>query len=184
MIAFLMVIESEETRSKLEEVYKLYREKLFLIAKDILHDNYEAEDVVQNAIIKMAECIDDDCDPKSNDTQGLVIIIVRRLSFNIYNKRNRWKTVDIEDNESAISHDVSANPELQLLHIDQRERVSRELEKIKGEYADILTLRHYNDYSFKKISGILSTSEDNARMRYQRAKKALSGIMGGGINGK
>lgn len=179
-----MVIENEEIRCKLEEVYRLYRERLFLIAKDILHDDYEAEDVVQNAIIKMAECIDEDCDPKSNDVQGLVIVIVRRLSINIYNKRKKWEMVDLEENEAAISYDESTDPELQLLHIDQKEWVSRELEKIKGEYADILTLRHYYDYTFKKISSILSTSEDNARMRYMRAKKALSGIMGGGINGK
>ncbi|MBN2285977.1 MAG: sigma-70 family RNA polymerase sigma factor [Tissierellales bacterium] len=184
MIAFLMVIENEETRCKLEEIYRLYRGKLILIAMEILHDDYEAEDVVQNAIIKMAECIDEDCNPKSNDVQGLVIVIVRRLSINIYNKRKKWEMVDLEENEAAISHDESTDPELQLLHIDQKEWVSRELEKIKGEYADILTLRHYYDYTFKKISSILSISEDNARMRYMRAKKALSGIIGGGINGK
>ena len=184
MIVFLMVIENEVTRCKLEEIYKLYREKLILIAKDILHDEHEAEDIVQSAIIKMAECIDDKSDPKSHDVEGLVIVIVRRLAFNIYNKRKKWKTVDVEDCEVAISNDESTDPELHLLHIDQREWMSRKLAKIKEEYADILTLRHYYDYSFKKISDILSTSEDNVRMRYMRARKALNVIIGGGIDEK
>jgi len=87
MIAFLMTIEDEETRSILEEKYKLHKKKMYYTARGIIHDDYEAEDAVQEALIKVSKYIDKNMDPKCNKTLGLIVIIVRSISINIYNKR-------------------------------------------------------------------------------------------------
>ncbi len=58
-------------------------------AYDILKDHYEAEDVVQDAMIKVANIIDGIEDVNCNKTRALIVIIVRNLSFNIYNRRKR-----------------------------------------------------------------------------------------------
>src|SRR5665647_2009931 len=115
MLTFLMIIEDEVTRSKLEEIYLLHKKKLFYIARDILHDDYEAEDVVQEALIKISKYIDEDMDPKCNKTIGLIVIIVRRIAINIYNQRQRRKTVDIDGYENVICNDEIVNPELHVL---------------------------------------------------------------------
>jgi len=87
MIAFLMTIEDEETRNILEEIYKLHKKKMYYTARGIIHDDYEAEDAVQEALIKISKYIDKKMDPKCNKTLGLIVIIVRSISINIYNKR-------------------------------------------------------------------------------------------------
>lgn len=80
----LMVIENEKIRSGLEGIYNLYSKHLWYIANDILRDEYEAEDVVQTAFIKVSEYLDENTDIRCNKTRGLIVIIVRNIAINIY----------------------------------------------------------------------------------------------------
>ena len=41
MIAFLMTIESEKTRNKLEEIYVTYYKEIYVTAYSILKDHHE-----------------------------------------------------------------------------------------------------------------------------------------------
>ena len=177
MIAFLMAIEDEITRSKLENIYRLHRKKLWYIANDILHDEYEAEDAVQEALIKVSEYIDENSDVKCNKTVGLIVIIVRRLSINIYNKRKRIKNVEF-DRFEALVEDDGWSPEIHVLRLDEKEWIAEKLAKIKKEYADILTLKYYYEYPNSDIADMLSTSEGNVRIRLMRARNALHTIIG------
>ncbi len=177
MIAFLMVIEDEITRNKLEDIYRLHRKKLWYIANDILHDEYEAEDAVQEALIKVSEYIDKNFDVNCNKTVGLVVIIVRRISINIYNQRKRRKTEDFGHFENMVDDDVW-NPEVYVLRLDEMEWIADKLASMKKEYADILTLKYFYEYSNKDIADILSTSEGNVRIRLMRARNALHAIIG------
>jgi len=184
MLTFLMIIEDEVTRSKLEEIYLLHKKKLFYIARDILHDDYEAEDVVQEALIKISKYIDEDMDPKCNKTIGLIVIIVRRIAINIYNQRQRRKTVDIDGYENVMCDEEILNPELHVLRLDQKEWMAKKLAKIKQEYADLLSLKYYFGYSNSEIADMLSISDGNVRIRLMRARKALHEIIGGEVDEK
>ncbi|MBN2286387.1 MAG: C39 family peptidase [Tissierellales bacterium] len=73
MIAFLMVIEDESIRNKLTEVYELHNKKLIYIANNILHDKYEAEDAVQEALIKISEYIEFKTNTKSGGSGALSV---------------------------------------------------------------------------------------------------------------
>jgi RNA polymerase sigma-70 factor (ECF subfamily) len=177
MIAFLMAIEDEITRNKLEDIYRLHRKKLWYVANDILHDEYEAEDAVQEALIKVSEYIDKNFDVKCNKTVGLVVIIVRRLSINIYNKRKRRKNVEVDSFEN-VADDDGWSPEIHVLRLDEKEWIAEKLADIKKKYADILTLKYFYEYSNRDIADMLSTSEGNVRIRLMRAKNALHTIIG------
>ncbi len=89
MLPFLLIVEEFETRSKLEQIYDNYKKIAYWTAYDILKDHYEAEDVVQDAMIKVANIIDGIEDVNCNKTRALIVIIVRNLSFNIYNRRKK-----------------------------------------------------------------------------------------------
>ena len=92
MLLFGIVIDDEVTRNKIEEIYRVYRNLLFYTAYCILKDYHEAEDVVHTAIIKLCSHIDKIDDIECNKTKAFLVIIVRNIAINVYNKKeiNRY----------------------------------------------------------------------------------------------
>lgn len=179
-----MVIEDESIRSKMAEIYKTYGKRLWSVANNLLHDEHEAEDAVQEALLKSTKYIDDDFDPKSNEALGLMITIVRGVSKSIYKKNHKIKTLDIEGRENEICNDEVVNPEQYVLQLGQQEWVAEKLSEIKVEYSDLLSLKYHYEYSNSEIASMLSMSEGNVRVKLMRARNSLQKIIGGGSDGK
>lgn len=51
MLTFLIVIDNQEERDKLEGLYIAYHKQMFYIANEILKDIHESQDVVQTSIL-------------------------------------------------------------------------------------------------------------------------------------
>ena len=174
MLSFLSIIEDVETRSKLEQIYNNYKKDAYWTSYNILKDHHEAEDVLQDAIIRISTIIDNIDEIKCNKTRGLFVIIVRNLSFNIFNRRKNKEYTSYEEIE-MISQDLSLDEE--MIRLDQTKLMAEKLEKINPDYADILTLKFYYEYSNLEISELLNITDGNVRTRLHRAKSAIKEIL-------
>ena len=179
MILFLTVIEDSVIRHCLEVLYLQYHKELWYVAKSILKDEHEAEDVVQTAFIRVAKYIDKNFDPNCNKSKALIVIIVRNLAKDVYNQRKRRSTIPIEEVEYGLEDQSVETPEIHVLRLDQSREVAKKLTAIKPDYSDILTLRYTYDYSDMEIAALLDIKEGNVRARLSRARKALHSIIGG-----
>lgn len=182
MLLFLNVIEDKVLLSRLEEAYHLYKKELLYIANDILNDYHEAEDVVQTAFIKFSDYLDEEMDIKCHKTKGLIVMIVRNLSINIFNQRKNRTTANIDVLADVIQDESNISPEVNVLRLDQSCEMAKSLSEINKSYADILTLKYSYEYSNTEIAFMLAISEANVRKRLSRAKKALINIIGGDAN--
>lgn len=54
-IAFLTLNMDENTKNKFEQIYYKYRNLLFTYARSIVNSNADAEDILQNAFIKISD---------------------------------------------------------------------------------------------------------------------------------
>ena len=52
MLCYLCLLDTEEEKSKFEELYNQYRKLMYLCAKEILRDEQLAEDAVHEAFLK------------------------------------------------------------------------------------------------------------------------------------
>ena len=52
---YLSSLDTQEDRSKFEEIYQKYRSKMYGIAYSILGNNEDSEDAVHNAFVKLAD---------------------------------------------------------------------------------------------------------------------------------
>lgn len=177
MMIFLNIISDDVLRSRLEELYHLYKRDLLYVANDILNDYHEAEDVTQTAFIKFADYLDNEMDVKCYKTKALIVIIVRNLSFNIYNQRKRKTTVNIDDFRDVICDSENLDPEVNVLRLDSSREMAKRLSEINTRYADILVLKYNYELTNTEISKMLSISEVNVRKRLSRAKKALKKVV-------
>lgn len=55
MILYLQMIDAPKDRSKFERLYLAYRDLMFYVANQILHNEQDAEDAVHQAFLKVGE---------------------------------------------------------------------------------------------------------------------------------
>ncbi len=169
MLVYLNLIDTEEEKSKFEQIYYNYRHTMFYVAKGILKDDYLSEDAVHNALINIAKNMDKINDIKSNRTKGYVTVIVRNISFNMIKQQN--KIVDIEEFEENMTDDLSLEDEvLSKLSVDY---IVAEIINLPAIYKDVLYLSYVEDLNTQEISSLINISNEAVKKRLQRGRKIL-----------
>lgn len=176
MITLLMAIENENVRNKLEEIYLEYNKDMFITAYSILHNYHEAEDVVQDAILRIVNNLDKILDIKCKKTRSYLVIIVRNLSFNVYNKRKNIIFLEHEEVNRLPNKEELLIQE-DMIRLDLSNEISSYLSKLYQPYSDILTLRYYYELDISVIAELLDITENNVSVRLSRAKLALKNII-------
>ncbi len=175
MFTFLLMIENTENRNKLEQLYIKYHKYMFFIANGILKNSYEAQDVIQTAIIKMVHYLDKIDEIECNKTKHLIVTITKSTAIDILRRKSKIEYLSPDVFEDYM--DVSPNAEDLVIRLSETKELLEKLSEIKEEYADILTLKYYQDLSDKEIADVLCISHENVRTRLSRAKTALKKIM-------
>lgn len=174
MFIYLMMLDTEEEKSKFEKVYFKYRQLMFQVANGILKDEYLAEDVVHKSFIKIMKHLDKIKEIECPKTKGFVVIIVKNTAIDLYRKRKRENTVEI-DEEVLIEH---RGRRVDQEVIDKIENpLTAAILSLPHHYSEIILLKYNHSYTDKQIAGLLGLSEDNVKKRLQRAKKKLKEIM-------
>lgn len=176
MIAFLMAIEDEKKRSKLEKIYIEYHKAIYVTAYSILKDHYEAEDVVQDAVFRLADNLHKISEIKCKKTLSYLVIIVRNLSYNVYNKRKGLALLE-HDEVKRIPDNETILIEERIIQMDFSSEMAKYLQQIHPPYADILTLRYYHELKVYEIAKVLDISENNTSVRINRALMALRKVL-------
>ncbi|GAU76648.1 RNA polymerase sigma factor [Fusibacter sp. 3D3] len=172
MITLLMLIECEETRNKLEEIFVTFYKDMFITAYSILKDHHEAEDIVQEAILRLSKHLDKISEVKCRETRAYVVIIVRNLAINTYNKRSSLILLESYDVKTLNENEVFLI-ENHMIRIELSKEIAEHLENLHPTYADILTLKYYYELSISEIGDLLGITENNASVRLSRARLAF-----------
>ena len=95
MLIYLSLLDTQEDISKFELIYNTYKKQMYYTANNILKDNYLAEDAVHNAFLRIIDNLEKIDDVNSHNTKGLIVIIVKNVSIDIYRK-NKKERIYIE----------------------------------------------------------------------------------------
>jgi len=86
---FFMTIENEADCNKLTELYEAHSKVMYRVAYSIMRDHFAAEDVVQEAFIRLEKNIFKISQIRCNETRAFLVTIVRNLAINAYNDRKK-----------------------------------------------------------------------------------------------
>lgn len=163
--------------SDLEFINKLfieYRQMMFKVAMDILHNKADAEDAVQDAFLCIINNLEKISHIPCKEKAFYFVVIIENISINKYNKKNRHPLVDI-DKCIEISSDYS---------VDKRVDEDLLIKKIKDALAElsdrdysIMYLYIFNQMTPKEIAEKLDIPEKNIHTYITRAKKRLVKIL-------
>ena len=163
MLIYLQLIETEEDKSKFEEIYSEYRNLMFFLAHNRLHNKQDAEDAVHQVFVKIAENIQK-VEPVSPKTKRLVVVMIENTVTDMLRKRSRYSSVEYLEEDRAVP-----TPEL-----DEENLLDQCILKLPEKQRTVIWLKYRDGYSLREIAGLMGITLVWAQKLDQRAKKRLA----------
>ncbi len=162
----------------------LYERKMLSFAFRILRDSHEAEDAVQEALLKAYRKIDTFSKEASFSTW--VFTILNHVCLDILRKKKRHgedKHMSLhqeskdEENYEVQIEDTSPGPEEAYRQKKAMEAVSDAIETLSEEHRVMIVLRDVQGMDYEEIAKITGLPPGTVKSRINRARLALRKIL-------
>ena len=152
----------------ISEVMK-YKDKLYRFALKMLGNEFDAEDVVQEVLVKVwqksdqLELID--------NKQAWCMTVTRNLSIDKIRGRKSTNASAIEDYHYLT--DTKPTPDIQTEDKESLSIVMKTLNSLPVNQKEIIHLRDIEGYTYKEIAEITGYSEEQVKVNLFRARQKL-----------
>jgi RNA polymerase sigma-70 factor (ECF subfamily) len=150
-----------------------YQKPLFNAAFWIVRRVEDANDVIQEVFLKVAERLNE-YDPQFKFFSWIYRIAVNE-SLNMLRRNRREETLD--EGHDLPAED-SANPERQVGDAQLSGRIRGALMHMPADDRMVLSLRHFSECSYQQIGQILQVDEKTVKSRLFEARQRLRGMLG------
>ena len=154
-------------QKEFETLIRRIRRQLHREALRLLADNDEAEDVTQEAVLKlwaMRRQLDE-----YRSVEALAMVMVRRLSLS---RKRTAATISLTDcQQRDVSNDAS--PEEQLIMQEEEAKVMQLIATLPDAQQAILRMKHIDGLETSEIASITGSSEEAIRKNLSRARKRI-----------
>jgi RNA polymerase sigma-70 factor (ECF subfamily) len=177
MLQIILAIKNENERMLVEEIYETYEKHMYMIAFGILHNQQDAEDAVNNTVIKIIRYIDKFVDISCKETKRLIVIYTRSVAFNMYKLKKRklnfsLPVSDDEDTDYEIRDEETSLEDI-VINDETISIVRKSIEKLDVKYRDVIILKYYHHLKNAQIADILGISESAVNSRLTRARQLI-----------
>jgi RNA polymerase sigma-70 factor (ECF subfamily) len=97
LLSYLQMAESEDDKTKFEQIYLTYRGLMFYVANQILHNEQDAEDCVHQAFLSILGNLKNISEVRCPKTRSYVVIIVERKSLDLLRKTKHEMLTEITE---------------------------------------------------------------------------------------
>jgi RNA polymerase sigma-70 factor (sigma-E family) len=159
---------------KVSLVERLYhREALALVrlARLFTDDRTGAEDIVQEAFIRLYHSADRISDTKKSAAY------LRSIVINLARDYNRRGLLSLRHVDSMIDDRRPTIPEDESLRTESQNEVIKALQALSGRQRECLVLRFYFDLSEKEIAETLAISTNSVKTHCRRGLEALGPML-------
>lgn len=157
-----------------EILVRRYNQRLYRVARAILRDDTEAEDVMQEAYVRAFQYLHQ-FEGRSPFSTWLTRIAVHEALARV---RTRQRVVQFEepeeDSEMGISLvERSLDPEQQTSTAEVGKLLEEALLRLPEQYRTVLMLRDVEDMSTAETAEALSLTEENVKVRLHRGRSMM-----------
>ena len=153
-------------RQDFEQVVPELRLKLLKIALFYLTDEEEAEDVVQDTLLKLWMTRSSINDGKAG-MEALGITIAKNLSIDRLRTIQRHRHEELPDN---IVHDDGTNAQTRMEQKENENWIKAVVSNLPDKHRAVLQMRQEEQMEFSEIARIMGTSETSVRVILSRAR--------------
>lgn len=184
MLLYLISQVEREDVPKIEYIYKRYHKAMMRFAKarlkhaDVVDYEIDAEDVVQNAFLKISKYIKKiDFGVSEKELKAYVLTVVSNEARSFIEDYKHVESLDEEyigmtDKEFFDSISIKEN----------YEKAVKAIEQMDEKYSITLMYRYSSSMSVKEIADLMGISEKTVYTRISRGKQKLLEMLGGKKN--
>jgi RNA polymerase sigma-70 factor (ECF subfamily) len=154
-----------------EVLMRRHNERLYRAARSILHDEHEAEDVMQEAYVSAFSHLGQ-FDGRAKFSTWLTKIAVHE-AFARARKRGRCEPMDDSALETLMPTTSSPDPERLAFGRELGALIEAAVDKLGDGYREVFMLRQVEGLNTAETADVLGVSEDVVKTRLSRARSAL-----------
>jgi RNA polymerase sigma-70 factor, ECF subfamily len=150
----------------------------YTLARYLLRDEHDAQDVVQDAVLRALRYFEG---YRDGDARAWLLTIVRNCCLT-WQRRHRTDRLAVPFADEAAEQ-LSDPEQADTLAIERSERavLERVLATLPTEFREVIVLREIEDLSYKEISEVVGVPIGTVMSRLARARKRLAAALGIGV---
>ena len=161
--------------SMFEIVMRRYNQRLYRVARAILRNDTEAEDVMQDAYVRAYEHLDQFAGRAKFSTWLTRIAVHEALARQ--RRQNRYRELEPMSENDGDPMDgfasIALTPEEQVSNSEMRSLLEKAVEHLPDAYRTVFVLRDIEEMSTTDTANALEISEENVKVRLHRARALL-----------
>ncbi len=167
--------------SAFEPLVEKYRQRVWRLAFQVLHDREEAWDVAQEAFVKAFHSL------PSFRGQSAFYTWLFRITVNVATDRHRQRGAQTrafgpervtEEEWARTTPDPGGGPEQEAARAEQRARIRHALDALPPKARTIIMLSDVERLSYREIAEVLNCPIGTVMSRLHNARKRLKGLLG------
>ena len=158
----------------MEAFFEHFFDRAYGFAVHLVGDASVADDLVQEAFLKMHGAIDR-LDP-NRDPAAWVFTIVRNVARDHWRSRafkTSQQNTDLDEAWDVASTDATANPHRVLERTEDSQAIQDALQTLSPADREVLVLKEFQGLSTAEIATVLDRTPEAVRQRHSRAVKRL-----------
>jgi RNA polymerase sigma-70 factor (ECF subfamily) len=182
MPSLSIVPEAKAAPSEWREWLEEYGPRLLLFARQQTRSQQDAEDVLQDAIVKLVEKI------RTDEFVGgpeawlpYLYTAIRRLAIDLSRRDDRRRRrEDVVSVDEECAHAETFHPWFDTESSDDETRVQLEekLKELPQKFSEVIIMKIWGERTFAEIGEILEISQNTAASRYRYGLEALKKSLG------
>lgn len=144
------------------------KDKLYRLALRITLDSAEAEDIVQDTMIRVWNKRDEWA--QFNSIEAFCLTVARNLAID---RRQKSEAQNIELTTETQEMSDGSTPERQLERSEQMDLVRKLINELPEKQRTIIQLRDIEEKSYKEIADVMQLTEDQVKVTLFRARQRI-----------
>jgi RNA polymerase sigma factor (sigma-70 family) len=161
---------AKEELTSFEEAMLPHLDAAHNLAKWLLRNEQDAQDVVQEAYLRAFRSF---TGFHGTNGRAWLLTIVRNTSYTLLKKSHAVDLTTTFDEEIHATGHESVSPATVLEHSEDAQLIKEAMEELPAEFREILVLRHQEGLSYKEIADVAQIPPGTVMSRLARARAKL-----------
>ena len=160
-----------------ERVVMPHLNDAYTLARYLMHDEHDAQDVVQDSVLRAIRHIDGF---RHGDARAWLLTIVRNCCYTWHKSHKRERSNVSLSDESALTVADSNTADDATIRASDSELIRAAVDRLPAELREVLVLRELNELSYREISEVVGVPMGTVMSRLSRAREKLAAVLGEG----